>query len=147
MIFGVVIISITIIQTFYIFFSAAKCKIDLVHHDYNANEDLHKTVTLFLSKITIVLASTWWLSLILSSFMKDELTLFGSNPFVWETLFVIIGIICILALLLFRNTIYKKYLDDNVVKVIYIEYSLSFISGILYAFMFTYTIETILYIF
>lgn len=146
MIFGVIMISITIILTFYIFFSAAKCRIELMHHQYSEHEDLHNTVTLFLSKITIVLAFSWWINLILNSFMKNQLTLFKPNLFVRETLFVIIGILCILILLVFRNTIYKKYLDDNIEKVIYIEYSLSFISGILYAFMFTYTIETILYI-
>jgi hypothetical protein len=147
MIFGVVMISITIIQTFYIFFSAAKCRFDLVNHNYNEHEDLHKTVTTFLSKITIILALSWWISLILNSFMQDELTLVESSPFVRETLFVIIGIIFVLVLLVFRNTVYKKYLEDNIARVLYIEYSLSFISGILYAFMFTYAIETILYIF
>lgn len=146
MIFGVFMVSITIILTFYIFFSAAKCRIELVHHKYSEHDDLHKTVTSFLSKTTIILALFWWISLILNSFMKTQLNLFEPNPFVRETLLVIIGIICILGLLLFRNTIYKKYLNDNIARVIYIEYSLSFISGILYAFLLTYTIETILYI-
>jgi hypothetical protein len=147
MIFGVILILITIILTLYIFFSAAKCRIELVNHQYSKHEDLHKTVTTFLSKITIVLAISWWISLALNAFMKNQLTIVDSNPFVRETLFVIIGIICILVLLFFRNTTYKKYLEDNIARVIYIEYSLSFISGILYAFLFTYTIEIILNIF
>jgi uncharacterized membrane protein YidH (DUF202 family) len=143
----VFMISITIILTFYIFFSAAKCRFELIHHKYNERDDLHKTVTSFLSKTTILLALFWWISLILNSFMKSTNSLFEPNPFIRETLLIIICIICILSLLIFRNTTYRKYLDDNIVRVIYIEYSLSFISGILYAFLLTYTIETVLYIF
>lgn len=147
MIFEVIMLSITILLTFYIVFSAVKCRMRLIKHRYSKSEDLYKNVTSCLSKITMILAFSWWISIIFYSFNKIQINFFGSNSFVSGTLFIIVGIICILGLLFFRNTTYKKYLNDSITRVLYIEYSLSFISGILYAFMFTYAIEIALNLF
>ncbi|MCD4826266.1 MAG: hypothetical protein K8Q99_00635 [Acholeplasmataceae bacterium] len=147
MVFEVIILAITILLTFYIVFSAAKCRMSLIKNQYVEHEELYKNVTSCLSKITIILAVAWWVSIILNSFAVTEVSFLDPNSFIDGTLFLVVGIICILALLVFRNTTYKKYLDDNITRVLYIEYSLSFISGLLYAFMFTYAIQTALNLF
>lgn len=145
MIFGVIMLLLIITLTLYIFFSAAKCRSQLVEKKYDHNQNYHKSITLLYSKITIYIVISWSISIMLHALMLKDSTTFEPNEFIRGGLFVIIGILAILAFLLFRNLVYNKYLTDNVVRVIAYEYSLSFISGILYAFIVSYSIETILF--
>ena len=147
MIFEVIILSITILLTFDIVFSAANCRKKLTKCQFDEHVDLYKNVTSCLSKITMILALSWWISIILNSFTKTQINFIDPKAYISGSLFLVIGVVFILGILIFRNTTYKKYLDDNITRVLYIEYSLSFISGILYAYMFTYAIQSVLYLF
>ncbi len=141
MIFGVILMIITVILTLYIVFSAAKCQKAFVNSFQRGNESYHNTFTKCLSKITIIVSVIWWTALLLIKLMMVQLTTF--DP-VWQiegTLFVALAIIIILCILLFRNHIYNKFLSDNLVNVMLIEYSLSFILGTLYAYILIYAFQ------
>ncbi len=138
---------LTICLTLYIVFSAVKCQKIFLSHLDTKNNDYQKLFTVSLSKITVVVSIFWWGSLLLVSFMQDYLPEFNPIFQIEGTLFLLITIVIILIILFFRNYIYRKYLEDNVVRVMLIEYSLSFIMGTLYAYILTYAFESALIIF
>ena len=144
MIFGVIMLVLIITLTLYIVFNAVQCRKKLILNQYDQHQDYHKSVTLLYSKMTLIMAISSGIVVLLASLMVKEITQFEPNTFIRGTLFVIIVILTTLGILVFRNSTYNKYLTDNVVSAIAIEYSLSFISGILYAFLITYAIETVL---
>jgi hypothetical protein len=146
MIFGVILMIITILLTLYIVFSAAKCQKSFMNNNSSSNGIDHKSFTKCLSKITIIVSVIWWASLLLTKLMISHLETFDPVWKIEGTMFIVLAILLILGILLYRNHIYKKYFNDNIVNIILIEYTLSFIIGIMYAYILTYAFQSILII-
>lgn len=147
MIFGVILMILTIMLTLYIVFSAAKCQKVFINNVYNQSDNYHNQFTRCLSKMTIIVSIMWWGTLLLTKLMIKYFTDFDPIWKIEATLFIFIAIILILGILFYRNYIYKKYLKDNIVNVMLIEYTLSFVLGTLYAFILTYALQSALIIF
>jgi len=147
MIFGVILMILAICLTLYIVFSAVKCRNVLVTNRYDKEDHKQVYFTSVLSKITFVTSLLWWISLLLVKFMESNIQSFHPILKIEGTLFLSMTIIIILGILLYRNHMYRKYLKDNVIRTILVEYSLSFIMGILYAYILTYAFEAAIIIF
>ena len=141
MIFGIIMMVMTIVLTIYIFFSAAKFQNDyLASHSYEVYQKQAK-FTRYLSNLTLLASIAWWVSYIMVKFVKKEFPAIDRSWFVDTTFLIVLSIIMILLMLNYRNKTYRKYLIDNTVKVFIYEYVMIFIFGILYASIITYAYQ------
>lgn len=147
MILGVILMVLAICLTLYIVFSAVKCRKVFLSNLDTENNDYQHAFTISLSKTTIVVSVVWWGLILLVKLMTSYFDVFRPVFEIEGTMFIIICISIILIILLYRNHMYKKYLKDNVVKVMLVEYSLSFIMGTLYAYILTYAFTSALILF
>lgn len=138
---------LTICLTLYIVFSAVKCRKIFLSNLDTKNNEYQNVFTIGLSKLTVIVSIVWWGSIFLVKYMETHLETFNPVFEIEGTLFLVISISIILIILLYRNHMYKKYLKDNVVRVMLVEYSLSFIMGTLYAYILTYAFTSALIIF
>jgi multisubunit Na+/H+ antiporter MnhB subunit len=141
MIFGVILVIITIVLTFYIFFSAAKFQ---NHYLSEKNYEIYQKqekFTKMLSSLTFLATITWWSSYILVKFIEKDFMIFDQRWLLDSTINVILTILIILVMLAYRNHTYKKFFIDNVVKIFLYEYVMIFIFGIMYASVITYVFE------
>ncbi len=141
MIFGVILMIVTIVLTFYIFFSAAKFQNHyLSENSYEISQKQEK-FTKLLTSLAFLATITWWSSYLLIKFIEKEFQIFDQRWILDSTINVILSIIIILVMLTYRNHTYKKFFIDNVVKVFLYEYAMIFIFGIMYASIITYIFE------
>ena len=141
MIFGVILMIITIVLTFYIFFSAAKFQNHYLSENTYETYQKQARFTKLLSNITLLATITWWSSFVLIKFVDKNFQAFDQRWFLNSTINIILSIIIILIMLTYRNHTYKKFFVDNVVKVFLYEYMMIFIFGIMYASIITYVFE------
>lgn len=141
MIFGVILMTITIVLTFYIVFSAAKFQNHyLTENSYKIYQKQAK-FTKMLSSMALLATISWWSSYALIKFMVRQFEAFDQRWLINSTINIILSIVIILMMLTYRNHIYKKFFIDNVVKVFLYEYIMIIIFGIMYASMITYVFE------
>ena len=141
MIFGVILVVITIILTFYIFFSAAKFQNHyLLEKSYEMHQKQEK-FTKMLSFLALLSTITWWSSYVLVKFIEKDYMIFDERWLLDSTINVILAIVIILIMLTYRNHTYKKFFMDNVIKIFLYEYVMIFIFGIMYASIITYIFE------
>ena len=141
MIFGVIMVIITIVLTFYIFFSAAKFR---NHYLSEKNYEMYQKqekFTKMLSSLTLLATLTWWSSYVLVKFIEKDFMIFNQRWLLDSTINVVLSIIIILVMLTYRNRTYKKFFTDNVIKIFIYEYVMIFIFGIMYASIITYVFE------
>ncbi len=147
MIFGVVMMTLAILLTLYIVFSAVQCRITISNQKSFLRNDFNEVFASFMTKTTLLIGFTWFATIILNEVMVSQVIDFEPSSNISSSFFIIIVILSILCLISFRNLIYNRYLIDNVVRVIYVEYALSFVAGTLYAYIISQAIESALYIF
>jgi multisubunit Na+/H+ antiporter MnhB subunit len=141
MIFGVILVVITIVLTFYIFFSAAKFQNHwLLEKSYEMYQKQEK-FTKMLSFLALLSTITWWSSYVLVKFIEKDYMIFDQRWLLDSTINVILAIVIILIMLTYRNRTYKKFFMDNVIKIFLYEYVMIFIFGIMYASIITYVFE------
>lgn len=141
MIFGVILVVITIVLTFYIFFSAAKFQNHwLLEKSYEMYQKQEK-FTKMLSFLALLSTITWWSSYVLVKFIEKDYMIFDQRWLLDSTINVILAIVIILIMLTYRNHTYKKFFMDNVIKIFLYEYVMIFIFGIMYASIITYVFE------
>ena len=141
MIFGVILVIITIILTFYIFFSAAKFQNHyLLEKSYEMYQKQEK-FTKMLSCLAFLSTITWWSSYVLVKFIEKDFMIFDQRWILGSSINVILTIVIILIMLAYRNHTYKKFFMDNVIKIFLYEYVMIFIFGIMYASIITYVFE------
>lgn len=141
MIFGVILMIITIVLTFYIFFSAAKFQNHYLSENSYEMYQKQEKFTKLLTSLAFLATITWWSSYLLIKFIEKEFQIFDQRWILDSTINVILSIIIILIMLTYRNHTYKKFFKDNVVKVFLYEYVMIFIFGIMYASIITYIFE------
>ncbi len=141
MIFGVILMIITIVLTFYIFFSAAKFQNNYLSEKSYEMYQKQEKYTKLLSSLAFLSTITWWSSYVLIKFIEKEFQIFDQRWLLDSTINVILSIIIILIMLTYRNHTYKKFFVDNVVKIFLYEYVMIFIFGIMYASIITYIFE------
>ena len=132
MILKVIMITLAISITFYTFFTMFKCRDKIIHYKQDVNIPYHNMMTYGLSKVTLSASIVWVLSqYVLYQYTKQSIV--EENFNVSLTWFIIVSCVLILMMLMYRNHMYKKYLKDNIVKVLLIDYSLAMIFSIFYA--------------
>ncbi|AUD63168.1 hypothetical protein BK010_06040 [Tenericutes bacterium MO-XQ] len=141
MIFGVILMIVTIVLTFYIFFSAAKFQNHYLSENSYEMSQKQEKFTKLLTSLAFLATITWWSSYLLIKFIEKEFQIFDQRWILDSTINVILSIIIILVMLTYRNHTYKKFFIDNVVKVFLYEYTMIFIFGITYASIITYIFE------
>lgn len=141
MIFGVILMIITIVLTFYIFFSAAKLQNHILSESSCETYKKQEKFTKMLSNMTLLATITWWTSYALIKFVIESFEVIDQRWLLNSTINTVLSIIIILIMLIYRNHTYKKFFEDNVVKVFLYEYVMIFIFGIMYASLITYVFE------